>query len=710
MAELRHLLRSWPARIGAVVIVVFLAGYLWFVAQLFGTIPTRNDLRAFSSMATANVLYDIADREVFTIAKEQRIEVPLSQMSPDFLKAVIAVEDRRFWEHEGFDPIGMARAALVVVKEGEATQGASTITQQLARQSVGREKTLTRKLRELLFAAQLEHNFTKEEILELYLNKVYFGDGLYGAEAAARGYFGKKASELNLSEAALLAGLLKAPSSYAPTVSPEKAEARQAVVLKAMLESKVITREQYNTALHSQIEIFDGLRAEEPYGRYFKDEVRRQLVERFGAERVEEGGLQVYTTIDPGMQRAADAAVEQGLADVEKSLPTSAKATAGKPRKGKVVAPPQREPLQAALISIDPRNGYVRAMVGGRDFRKSAYNRATNAKRQPGSAFKPFVYAAALEAGYGPDDLIEGLGDGDMEITNAAWTPDDEHLEEDAVTLREGLRMSSNRAAVRLLEDVGLKRTINSARNFGFEKLPVVPSVALGSGEVTLSQITSAYGAFANNGAVFHPILVRKIVDKDGKVLFEAKQEAQQAIRPITAYLMADMLRGVVDYGTAYGVRQAGFTLPAGGKTGTTNDYKDAWFIGFTPSIVTGVWIGYDQPQTIRRHGYAAEIAVPMWTRYMKTAAIGQRAEWIQPPRGAARDVRVNRPAPSPALSPAVSTSPSPSSAPSDATAPSVLDSRDVRGDQQAPGEEKRGQEPKKRGFWKKVFGIGKGE
>jgi penicillin-binding protein 1A len=627
-----------------VVLVVFLAGYLWFVAQLFGSIPSRKELRAFSAMSTANVLYDIADREVFTIAKEQRIEVPLSQMSPEFLKAVIAVEDRRFWDHDGFDPIRIVGSAIAVVRAGEAVQGGSTITQQLARQSVGREKTLTRKLKELLFAAQLEHNFSKEQILELYLNKVYFGDGLYGAEAAARGYFGKKASELNLAEAALLAGLLKAPSSYAPTVSPQKAEARQTVVLKAMLDSAAITRDQYDRALRTQIEIFDGLRAEEPYGRYFKDEVRRQLVERYGAERVEEGGLQVYTTIDPGMQRAADAAVEQGLIDVEKSLPKKSSAV-----KVKAVAKSDsatRPPLQAALISIDPTSGYVRAMVGGRDFRTSAFNRATSARRQPGSAFKPFVYAAAVEAGYGPEDVIDGLGDDDVEMTDASWTPDDEHLYEDAVTLREGLRMSSNRAAVRLLEDVGIKRTVNAAKGFGFDNLPVVPSIALGSGEVTLSQITAAYGAFANNGAVFHPILIRKITDRDGLLLFEAKQQAQQAIRPVTAYLMADMLRGVVDGGTAYGVRQAGFRLPAAGKTGTTNDYKDAWFIGFTPSLVTGVWIGYDQPQTIRRHGYAAEIAVPMWTRYMKAATKGQPATWIERPRGAIRDARLNPPPP----------------------------------------------------------------
>ena len=675
MTALRHLLRSWPGRAAAAVVVIVLGAYLWFVAGLFGSIPSRNDLRAFSAMATANILYDVADREVFTIAKEQRIEVPLSQMSPDLVKAVIAIEDRRFWEHDGFDPIRIAGAAIAVLREGEAVQGGSTITQQLARQSVGREKTLRRKLKELLFAAQLEHNFSKQDILELYLNKVYFGDGLYGAEAAARGYFGKNASDLNLSEAALLAGLLKAPSSYAPTVSPEKAEARQTIVLKAMLESNAITRQQYDNALHTQIEIFDGLRAEEPYGRYFKEEVRRQLVERFGAERVEEGGLQVYTTIDPGMQRAADAAVADGIVQVEKSMPKARKA------KGQVEP---HEPLQAALISIDPTNGYVRAMVGGRDFRKSSYNRAISARRQPGSAFKPFVYAAALEAGYGPDDLIEGLWD--LEPTNAAWTPDDDHVyEEDALTLREALRMSSNRAAVRLLGEVGLKRTINSAKSFGFQDLPVVPSVALGSGEVTLSQITAAYGAFANDGAVFHPILIRKVLDQDGLLLFEAQQEAQQAIRPITAYLMADMLRGVVDYGTGYGVRQAGFKLPAGGKTGTTNDYKDAWFVGFTPTLVTGVWIGYDQPETIRRHGYAAEIAVPMWTLYMKSATKGQRAAWVTPPRGANRDTRLNPPRSADAVAERA-----------------VLDSRDLR---TALPDETRPAQQKKKSFWRRIFG-----
>jgi 1A family penicillin-binding protein len=680
--------RPWHLRAAAIVVLLFLAVYGWFVVGLLSEVPNKKELSAFSDMATANILFDAADREVFTIAKEHRIEVPLAEISPNLIKAVIAIEDRRFFDHDGFDLIRIAGAALSVVREGDVTQGASTITQQLARQSVGRERTLERKLRELLFAAQLEHHFSKKEILELYLNKVYFGSGLYGVEAASRGYFGKKASELSLGEASLLAGLLKAPSSYDPSNAPQKAEARQTVVLKAMLESKAITQEDYDQAFKTQIEIYDGLRAEEPYGRYFKEEVRRQLVERFGAERVEEGGLLVYTTIDPAMQRAADAAVEAGLADVEKSQPVKRTPKGQKP----VVV--KREPLQAALIAIDPTTGHVRAMVGGRNFRNSSYNRALYAKRQPGSAFKPFIYSAAVEAGYGPDDLIEGLSDDEMEYANASYTPEDDHLYEDAVTLREGLRMSSNRAAVRLLQDVGIKRTVNSAKGFGFADLPAVPSVALGSGEVTLSQITAAYGAFANNGAVFQPILIRKIVGQDGQVLFEAEQEARQAIRPVTAYLMADMLRGVIDYGTAYGVRQAGFKLPAAGKTGTTNDYKDAWFIGFTPTLVTGVWVGYDQPQTIRRNGYAAELAVPMWTRYMKTATLGQPAAWIKAPRGALRDVRVYRPAPSRSSGDA-------------AVAAAVLDSTGPRGDQMPPAEAPAPQQ-RKRGFWKKVFGIGK--
>ncbi len=622
-------LGTWLGRVFLAAILAFLAGFGWVFTDLVSGIPTRDELRTFRAMPSVNMLLDASDREVFTIAREYRIEVPLSQISPTLIKAVVAIEDRRFFDHDGFDPIRIAGSALAVLEAGEAVQGGSTITQQLARQSVGREKTLTRKVKELLFAAQLEHHFTKDEILELYLNKVYFGDGLYGVEAASRGYFGKKASELSLPEAALLAGLLKAPSSYAPTDRPDRAEARQGVVLKAMLDANAITREEYEGALTSVVEIYDGLRSNETHGKYFKEEVRRQLVERLGAERVTSGGLLVYTTIDMAMQQAAEEAVARGLVDIEKTL--SKKRVA------------DGDPLQAALIAIEPDTGFVRAMVGGRDFTRSPFNRATQARRQPGSAFKPFIYAAAVESGMGPDDWIDGLYE-PVYASNKEWTPDDEHFGDESVTLREGLRLSSNRAAVRLMQTVGVSKTVRAASAFGFGDLPVVPSVALGAGEVTLSAITAAYGAFVNNGAVVAPSVIRKVTDRDGNVLFESSEPAQQAIRPVTAYLMADMLRGVIDSGTGYGARQMGFRLPAGGKTGTTNEYKDAWFIGFTPSLVTGVWVGYDQPRTIRREGYAAELAVPMWSRFMKAATKGEKATWIERPRGAARDARLTPP------------------------------------------------------------------
>ena len=652
--------RSWSPVVRALAVLFTVAGALfaWVFVDPVAHMPGRDELRAFRVMPSATVLYDAADHAVFTIAKEHRIEVPLSQVSPNLIKAVIAVEDRRFFDHDGLDPIRIAGAALAVLRAGEAVQGGSTITQQLARQSVGRQKTLRRKLREVVFAAQLERYFTKQEILELYLNKVYFGDGLYGAEAASRGFFATTAAELPLPEAALLAGLLKAPSNYAPTVDAGKAESRQGVVLKAMLESRAITTQEYEQAIRAEVKIQDGLRGREPFGHFFKEEVRRQLVARFGWPRVSEGGLHVYTTIDPAMQRAADDVVERSLAEIDG--PAGAAGA----------------PLQAALIAIDPRSGAVRALVGGRDFAASSYNRAMLARRQPGSAFKPFIYAAAVEAGYGPDDTIDDL-DEPARIANTAWDPDDEHLTDDSVTLRDGLRLSSNRAAVHLLGEVGLSRTLKAARAFGFDDLPNVPAVALGAGEVTLAAITSAYGAFANGGLLTPPSMIRKVVDADGAVLFEQSPAARQVIRPVTAYLMADMLRGVIDAGTGSAARRYGFALPAGGKTGTTNDYKDAWFVGFTPSVVAGVWIGFDQPHTIRRGGYASELAVPIWGRFMKEATRGDSAAWVRRPAGAG-DARVER---------------------MDQVAQAEVD--------EDPDEDTAGPAKKKRGFWSRIFGGG---
>jgi penicillin-binding protein 1A len=347
-------------------------------------------------------------------------------------------------------------------------------------------------------------------------------------------------------------------------------------------------------------------------------------VARFGEERVYESGLKVYTTIDMDLQRAADAEVARALAELEKRR---AKLRKGKDNKDNAAK------LQASLIAIEPATGEVRAMVGGRDFVESNYNRATLAKRQSGSAFKPFVYAAALEAGYTPASLITDL-DRPIDTPQGAWVPEDEHSSASAMTMRAALKTSSNRAAVRVIEDVGIGKAVSYAEKIGVTNIPRVPSAALGAGEVTLEALTTAYAVFANNGVRRDPVYVLRVEDADGKVLYTVQPDVDQVVTPHTAFLMNEMLSDVIDHGTAYKARQLGFKLPAAGKTGTTNEYRDAWFVGYTPKLVTGVWVGFDQPQTIMGGGYAGEVAVPLWARFMREATKGDKPEWYKPPSG----------------------------------------------------------------------------
>jgi len=593
-------------------------GSIWYAHDIVVAVPAAAELRGIGTMAQATTLFDRTDRPAFTIFKEQRIEVPLARVSPHLVDAILAVEDQRFYDHNGVDVVRVAGAALSNLREGRRAQGGSTITQQLARQSfLTPEKTIRRKLTEVVVATRLEEQFTKDEILELYLNKVYFGDGLYGVEAASLGYLGKPASAVDVAEAALLAGLVKSPSSYAPTVSRERALARRNVVLGAMLDAGAIDQAAYAKALKEPVKLDDALRRGEAYGQYFKEEVRRFLVQRFGWERVYQGGLKVYTTVDLDMQKVAEAEVARGIADIEKR----------QRRKND----DESDPLQGALVAMDPRTGEVRAMVGGRDFDKSNFNRATQAKRQPGSAFKPFVYAAALEKGYSPATLIENLDDPIMTL-QGAWVPEDEHSEGSSMTMRAALKTSSNRAAVRMLEDVGIPETVQYAKRLGVGSVPSVPSLALGSGEVTLDSMTAAYAAFANGGMLHTPMLVRRVETTDGEVLFAAQQEGTRGVSEQTAFLMANMMADVVNAGTGAPARSVGFRLPAAGKTGTTNDYHDAWFVGFTPNLAAGVWIGYDQPRTIIGGGYASVLAVPVWGRFMATATKKDRREWLSTP------------------------------------------------------------------------------
>ena len=592
----------------------------WLFAGVFNGLPDEKALRGVGAMAQATTIYDAYDRPAFTFFKEYRIEVPLSRMSPHLIDAILAVEDQRFFEHGGVDVIRVAGAAWGNVRNGWGTQGGSTITQQVARQSfLSNEKTLRRKLKEIVVASRLESEFNKKQILEWYLNKVYFGDGLYGVEAASLGYFGKHASELDVAEAALLAGLVKAPSSYSPTVSVDRALARRRVALKAMRQAGAIDTATFESADGRELNLQDGLRTQETYGEYFKEEVRKQLTEQFGAERVYEGGLRVYSTIDPDLQRAAEAEVLRAVRGIE----------ARQGRVGRIGS--GDEALQGALVALDPSTGQVRALVGGRSFDESPFNRATQSRRQAGSAFKPFVYAAALERGYTPATLINGLS-APIKTLEGDWLPDD-HSGGGPMTMRTALRLSSNSAAVGMLIDIGIPTALRTAERFGIESVPGVPSLALGSGEVTLMAMTAAYAAFANAGMRPQPQLIRRVEIADGEVLFSAQPRAERAVSENTAFLMTSMLTDVLNGGTGSQARRFGFTGPAAGKTGTTNGYRDAWFIGYTPRLATGVWIGYDYPRTIAARGYAATVAVPLWGRFMTIATRNEKLTPFQPPR-----------------------------------------------------------------------------
>ena len=594
------------------------AGAGWLLAVVATGLPNNAALRDIGMMSMATTIFDSDDKPVFTIFKERRIEVPLSRVSPHLIDAIVSLEDQRFFDHGGVDIIRIGGAAWKNLVNGWGTQGGSTITQQLARQSfLTREKTLRRKLREIVLAVRLENTFSKAKLLELYLNKVYFGDGLYGVEAASLGYFGKHAADLEVGEAALLAGLVKAPSTYAPTVSMERAMARRTAALEAMRDAGRIDEPTFQQAVAQHVQLNDTLRGQEGYGRYFTEEVRKQLVQTFGWERVYAGGLKVYTTLNMDMQRAAEDEVHRAMTELDQ-------------RQG-ARKPGDSAQAEAALVSLDPRTGEVRALVGGRSFDESHFNRATQARRQAGSAFKPFVYAAALERGFTPATLIAALDQPIMTV-EGAWLPDN-HGSQDVMTMRAALKVSSNRAAVRMLQDIGIPAALQVAQRFGIESVPGVWSLALGSGEVTLLSMTAAYAAFANDGLRPAPIMIRRVETTEGEVLYAAATRAVRAVSQATAFLMTSMLSDVVNGGTAWQARRFGLSRPAAGKTGTTNDYRDAWFIGYTPELATGVWVGYDQPRTIIARGYAATLAVPLWGRFMARATEHDDSSSFQQPR-----------------------------------------------------------------------------
>jgi 1A family penicillin-binding protein len=621
---------------GGGILLLLLA--LGLVVDTIAGSPDARQIRTLGQMPVATVLYDRAGQPAFTVFHERRLEVPLAQISPDLVNAVVAVEDQRFYEHHGLDAWRIAGSVWADIRGGGYVQGGSTITQQLARQSfLTTDKTVRRKLKEAWLALRIERLYTKREILEIYLNKVYFGSGLYGAEAAARGYFGTPAAALTLDEAALLAGLIKGPSAYDPTEHLDRALARRGVVLGQMVSTGLIDQQTARAMGQRPVKLVNP--DERTTGAWFKQAVTRELVDRFGWDLVSTGGLKVYTTYDPAAQHAAEQALTKGLTRIEAERgfrhPTRARVMASRASDADdATKPGQAAPdyLQGALVALDPDTGEVRALVGGRDFAESQFDRVSQARRQAGSAFKPFVYATALERGYSPATLITDL-DRPIPTPEGPWLPDDGHNEAEAMTVRAALRVSSNRAAAQMLQKVGIEAAVDQARQMGLVA-PPVPSLVLGSGDVTLMGLTAAYGAFADDGLLRKPYLVRKVVDANGKVLWEAKPESHRVLSSETSFQMAQMLADVVDHGTGVSARSTGFSLPAAGKTGTTNAYRDAWFVGFTPDLVAGVWIGFDQPKTIMPGGYASALAVPIWGTFMRDATAGDAPRWLNQPSG----------------------------------------------------------------------------
>lgn len=553
------------------------------------------------------VFYGADGRPWFPLV-EQRHDVPLGQIAPSLRSAVVAVEDHRFHRHPGLDPIAFARATWHNLRTG-SVQGGSTLSQQLARTLfLSTRRSYVRKVKEAALAVLLEEVLTKDQILEMYLNRVYLSGGVYGVDAMSRSLFAKPARDLGLAESALIAGLIRAPSALSPWSNWEGARERSHVVLARMREEGYISSAAERQARGARLSITAHPRALDARGGYAKDFLRAQFRERVGDDHPAD--WQVHTTFVPAVQAAAEQSVARGLARLD--IPN----------------------LQAALVALDPRTGDLLAIVGGADFTKSSFNRAVRSRRQPGSAFKPFVYAAALSQGMSPVSVLHDLRGVSVMANEEEWAPrnagDDEAPDEQ--TLREALFTSNNQAAVALQQRVGSGAVLRVARGLGLRELPDVPSLALGTGLATPLELTAAFAAFPNGGYAVEPRAIRDAVDADGDVAFRIPTITRRVLTDAVAFQTLSMLRDVIDRGTGSSARSLGLRVPAAGKTGTTDDFKDAWFVGFTSTVVVGVWVGLDQPATIDENGYGARLALPIWADFVRRTERLLPAQDFEPP------------------------------------------------------------------------------
>jgi penicillin-binding protein 1A len=717
--EKYHQRRRWARRLSYIFYGLVLTGFLGAVgAGVFVYYHFLQDLPDFTSVKEfrPSVITQIFARDGQRIGEfysERRIEVPYSRLPRHLVLAFVAAEDARFFEHPGVDITGIARAFFRNLEAGEVVQGGSTITQQVVKRILlTSEKSFARKIREAVLAYRIDNYMTKEEILNVYLNHIFLGHGAYGVEAAAEEYFSKHVEDLNLAEAAILAGIPKAPSRYDPYLNPRRAKERQAYVLRRMAEVGFISKEQEQAAFRQPIKLKPFRPQWIKECGYFTEQVRNQLEDRFGKESVYSMGLRVYTTADVHLHKVARAAIESGIDGLiqRNGYRGPLKHVHGKemavfqdrqvkyyrkypPRKGLAVtalvvgAPDRRRTgtvyfrlgeqwgilkdasgtksrattavsslrpgdvvqvrlvarerqgkwtgelipapmVQAALVSMEIKTGQVRVLMGGKDFGDSTFNRAVQARRQPGSAFKPILYAAAIEKGFRPDSILD---DSPLSLPGGRhgqlWTPQNyDHRFYGPIPLAYALAHSRNVPAVRLMMAIGVPATVNMAKTLGITS-PIFPNYAsaLGASDVTLMELTRAYSAFPNDGKLIEPVLIDRIEDRDGRVLVENRPRSQQVISPRTAEIMTRLLMGVVEGGTATRVRVLG--RPMGGKTGTTNKTRDAWFIGFTPSLITGTWVGMDDERSLGPKETGSQAAAPIFIAYMQAALKGTPVE-----------------------------------------------------------------------------------
>lgn len=579
-----------------------IAGAIFAITSDF---PQIRSLETYSPPAVTRIYS--ADKKVLAELFIEKRDPVLLKDIPCFLKeAMVATEDRSFYKHSGVDLKGIMRAVIKDILAGEFVEGASTITQQLAKTLfLTSRKTLVRKIKEAVLAFQLERRYTKDEILQMYLNQVYFGSGAYGVESASRIFFGKSAKDLSLSECALIAGMPRAPSRYSPLINKELALKRRNIILKQMKDTGIITASACDEAVKEPIIAGKQSKKETGAG-YFIEHVKVFLEEVIGSSRLYKGGLTVYTTLSFKLQKAAEDAVANGLIALETRM------------KSQGIKDPYP---QGALMALDLRTGGILAMVGGRDFSKSPFNRAVSARRQPGSAFKPVVYAYAIEQGF-PQNMM--ILDAPVAFKGAKngkdWAPENfsgKYMGE--ITLRTALAVSENIPAVRLMEMLGPNSVARFGHSLGIEP-PLSPdlSMALGTSETTLINLTSAYAVFPNRGERIEPFGVTEVLDDNGRIVRQVKPQKRAVMSRAGAAIMTDMLSSVIQEGTGRKARV--IRRPVAGKTGTTNQYKDALFIGFSPSIATGVWVGRDVNKTLGNLETGSRAALPIWIEFMTQA------------------------------------------------------------------------------------------